>query len=355
MIKSYFCSKSNDFNSMKKLYTIALLSFLALQSCNDGDVVYENLEFGNSSVEKCSNKNFYYKTSDNEIIILNIEADSLLKTDLHVERAVGDASEVLYRKYSDKVTGKVICDELPPAYPNTISELKAQTGGRITIDKLITATPNEERKSVSVNYSYTFNFSNIKFTNEDASEELKFDKLNFGSYRNSNAPTFNFNFTTNVGEEKDQPKEAFHCSTKNTLVAINNGGTLLLNMPAEYELPRQEGTQEIALSNSPLSLTYRQYKNNGALNAEDICSTEGTITITNNRLLEQWNSTKTGAILISTRKTEPKDENEVAKWHYTITVKNTSFKKFINSSNLTDASFQFEEFVFGYYIGENAE
>lgn len=355
MIKSYFCSKSNDFNSMKKLYTIVLLSFLALQSCNDGDVVYENLEFGNSSVEKCSDKNFYYKTSDNEIIILDIEADSLLKIDLHVEQAVGDRSNVIYRKYSDKVTGKVICDLLPPAYPNTISELTAQNGGKIIMDKLITTNPNEEQKSVSVSYSYTFNFMNIKFTNEDASEELKFDKLNFGSYRSSNSPTFNFNFTTNVGEVKDQPKEAFMCSQKNTLVAINNAGTLLLSMPSDYELPKIEGVEEIALNNSPISLTYRQYKNNGALNAEDICSTDGTITSTNNRLLEQWLSSKTGSIIITTRKTEPKDENEVPKWHYTISVKNASFKKYINSDNPTEASFQFAEFIYGYYIGDEVE
>lgn len=355
MIKSYFCSKSNDFNSMKKLYTIAFLSFIAFQSCNDGDVVYENLEFGNSTVEKCIDKNFYYKTSDNEIIILDIEADSLLKIDLHVEKAVGDRSNVIYRKYSDKVTGNVICDVLPPAYPNTISELKAQSGGRIIMDKLITSTANEENKSVSVNYSYTFNFMNIKFTNEDASEELKFDKLNFGSYKSSNSPTFNFNFTTNVGEIKDQPKEAFMCSQKNTLVAINNSGTLLLSMPSEYILPKEEGVQEIALNNSPITLTYRQYKNNGALNAEDICSTDGTIPTTNNRLLEQWLSNKTGSILITTRKTEPKDENEVAKWYYTISIKNASFKKYINSSNSSEASFQFNEFIFGFYIGEEVE
>lgn len=355
MIKSYFCSKSNDFNSMKKLYTIALLSFLALQSCNDGDVVYENLEFGTSAVQKCSTKNFYYKTSDNEIIILDIEADSLLKTDLHIEQVVGDRSTVLYRKYSDKVTGNVICDVLPPAYPNTVSELKAQNGGRIIMDKLITTTTDEIKKSVSVGYSYTFNFTNIKFTNEDASEELKFDRLNFGSYKNSSSPTFNFNFTTNVGEERDQPKEAYLCTNKNTLVAINNSGTLLLAMPEDYSLPKEEGTQEIALNNSPITFTYRQYKNNGALNAEDICSTNGTITTTNNRLLEQWLSTKTGSLLITTRKTQPKDTTEKAKWHYTFSVKNVNFNKYINSSNPTEASFLFEDFIFGFFIGDTVE
>lgn len=338
---------------MKKLLAIAFTSLFLFQSCDDGDVVYKNLEFGNSNVQKCSTKNFYYKTSDNEMMILNIAADSILKIDLQAERMVGDQSEVLFRKYSDKATGNSICDELPPAQPYVISELKAQKGGRILMNKLITTVPNQEQKTVAVNYNYSFNFTNIKFSNEDSSEELKYDQLSFGSYKSANSPTFNLNFTTNVGEMKNQPKEAFKCSLKNTLVAINNRGTLLLNLGEQFQLPTEEGTQEINLSNSGLNLAYRQYKNNGALNAEDICSTEGNINATKNKLEELWRSNQTGSLVVTSRKTEPKDENEMPKWHYTITVKNAIFTKYINSENPTEASFQFEEFIFGYYIGED--
>lgn len=348
MRKSYFCLKYKVLHTMKKLLALGIFSMFLLQSCDDGDVVYENLDFGTSQVQKCIDKNFYFKTMGNEIMILSIPVDSLMKTSTHLEELVNDQNKVNYRKYSGDTHKGLICDPLPPANPSVVSELVAQNGGKIIIDKRITPTVNESNKTANISYSYTFNFENIKFKNDQ--DELKFEKLNFGNYVST---TLNFNLDfTKKGEAQNLPKEAFQCSDKNTIVAINGRETVLINLAQNFTFPTIEGTQTFPI-NEANQVVYKMYRN-GALNSKDICEFDGNITSSRNNLLERWIA-KSGVMEITTRKTQPKNENDKAKWHYTITVIEAPFHKQIDASSMSETSFKFERFIFGALTGNDVE
>lgn len=330
---------------MKKYLLASVFGLALLTSCDDGDVVYKDLDFGGKNVEKCATKNFYYKASKNEMIILDIPADTLMKNILYLEQLVGDNNQVLYRSYDSDVDGKAICENLPPKSPLVMSELLAQSGGKILIDKNIANTVNEDRKTVSVAYNYTFNFYNIKFTDGDT--ELKFDRLNFGTYKKSDSPTFNLNFT-NTNNQEITPKEAYLCEEKHTLVTINSNNTLLLNLPENFEFPTSEGTVtfNIGKGSDLADLTFKQYYN-GGLNSVDICSYNGTITETRNRLLEQWQADR-GVVEMETRKTVPADGG-TEKWSHILRVKNPFFIKHVNNSteDYSPYGFEIQELVFG--------
>lgn len=112
---------------------IFLLSLLvALGSCDDGDVVVNNFDFEDATLERCDEFQFVFfkiNTQSNETIALEFSTNENILTELgQVEITLSGDDQVVYRRFNSEVTSDYFCDPIPPTSPTVIEELQSTTG-----------------------------------------------------------------------------------------------------------------------------------------------------------------------------------------------------------------------------------
>ncbi|AJH14699.1 hypothetical protein [Myroides profundi] len=317
---------------MKKFFTLAGISFIfLLTSCDDGNLVYKDIDFSKvTAVQRCTTPGadkIFYKLQKDEALILVIDADNIMRDETISRARVdinGTDTSLDYRKYTDKVEGKSICNLPPPATPSVIQSIAASPGGTVIIDRTVQVTNNTTAANNSVNliYQYTFSLLNVNFNQGDTN--IKYDNMPFGSTTYANR-TLAFKFDNNNGNGLDN----FNCN--NSLYNLKDKEALILNI-TEGDLPTEPTTESIIELNEKRVVSLKQYSRTG-INLNQVCEYQGDIPGSNtnnpNKLEEYWIASK-GQIVIKSRWTEPADGSEPKLLHE-ISLRNLTFVKSSNS------------------------
>jgi len=311
---------------MKKFLAIASISLLTvLSSCDDGDLVFKDIDFSKeTSVQKCSTvgaEKIFYKLQKDEALILVVDAENLMKDpSVHAVSVEidGQNTSLDYRKYTDKVDSKSICNLPPPPSPSVVQSIPASPGGTVIINREIALNNNtsETNNSVSLTYQYAFYLQNINFKEGDTN--IKYDKMLFGTNNYANR-TLEFKFAGTDGVLKVLNE----CEGRT--VTLSNREAVLVGLSID-ELPNEETVKTINLDNERVA-TFRYYSRTG-INLPNVCKYEGDIPGSSeanvNKLEELWTATK-GQIVIETRKTNPIEGP--AKLVHKVTLKGAHFIK----------------------------
>jgi len=163
----YFCPKS-CIALMKKI--LLLFSLIALNSCDDGDIIVSSFDFSEQDVDYCStvddtesetvNYIFYKINSDtNEAIAFRISTDEPILTELSNETAytfnLGSSSDtfVSYRIFNNPVTSDYFCNEVPPSQPS-VTEEYISAEGTVTI---VTEGEYDDDDDIDAEFEMTLN------------------------------------------------------------------------------------------------------------------------------------------------------------------------------------------------------
>lgn len=163
----YFCPKS-CIAVMKKI--LLLFSLIALNSCDDGDIIVSSFDFSEQDVDYCStvddtesetvNYIFYKINSDtNEAIAFRISTDEPILTELSNETAytfnLGSSSDtfVSYRIFNNPVTSDYFCNEVPPSQPS-VTEEYISAEGTVTI---VTEGEYDDNDDIDAEFEMTLN------------------------------------------------------------------------------------------------------------------------------------------------------------------------------------------------------
>ncbi len=270
---------------MKKIVGL-LLATMSLTACDDGDLVFENLNFDGKQIQKCPDNELYFKINDTELLlvdfntIVNGEKSSVLDTLAPLgemqNSLTTNSIKIYYRNYDAPITSGAICSVLPPANPKVTSEYTSLTGGRIFYTRIMTPVVTET--SVNVNYIYTINFENITLSN--GTSEIKYATLPYGSYvYDTSKMTFNF---TN---------KYFYCDY--VLSSYKNDECIQITLPADFVFPTTNQTQTISLNDTNV---LRYFVFNKYLTTEPTCE------LPNVPIKEEWQVTN-GSLQIETKVT----------------------------------------------------
>lgn len=247
---------------MKKTVALLLIT-LGFVACDDGDLVFENLNFDDRDIEKCEDNELYFKIKDTELLLVDFSAttngeptsvlDTLAKLNEPQELLTNGQTKIYYRTYESPITKNVICALLAPANPKVTSEYTSIPGGTIKYTR--TMTPVVTETSVNINHAYTINFENITLSN--GTSDIRYTTLPYGTYiYESNKMSFNFGTNFN--------------NCENVLTGNTSNEIVQLRLPEGFVFPTANQTQTINLSGDVLS--YFVFKEPFSLDNDNPCA-----------------------------------------------------------------------------------
>ncbi|WP_129749726.1 hypothetical protein [Flavobacterium beibuense] len=307
---------------MKKL--LAILSVIFFISCDDGDMTFKSFDFGDATLQYCSQNNLIYKVNGTEMLILDIPSSYFANVESGEEGediVIGNNNKVIYRNYNSTANSSVICSDIPPSSPIVVEEWNASAGGTL---KIIT------EKLDNNSYQHIIKIVYLEFINGEQSTVI--ENQNFGTY--TTEPSYNFEFITDSnGNEID----VLHCDGDAGLIFKYNASYEALKLDLTPEVKNTLFINEVTQEDE-----YRVYEfdeNNriifdiysGSLSSDVICSNVPPV---NPVTLERWNGDG-GEIRVRTTISEIDGSYE----HHIALVGIT----FINSGN-TEETFEIQEY-----------
>ncbi|MTG97845.1 MULTISPECIES: hypothetical protein [Myroides] len=291
---------------MKKIIcALSLISLTFLSSCDDGDVVYKDIDFSkNTTVSKCTNigaEKIYYKIQETEALIMILDTNTIMSdpgqrlVDVNID---GTSTSLEYRKYSAKLDQSNICNIPAPAFPNVTQSIPTSPGGTVRIERMIHVKNNESSTSntTTLTYQYSFTLLNINFV--DANTNIKYDKMYFGTNTYENRTlSFNFNNSDNSLKNINTCNDQY--------IGLSDREAIILDLKPE-DFPTDETVKTIDL-NENRKVSFKHYKRAG-INIDQVCKYKGDIPgsseANTNTLLELWVA-RNGKIQIESRWTNP--------------------------------------------------
>lgn len=304
---------------MKRFLGI-LCCAIAFSACDDGDLVVDTINFDEVATSTCTENNLLFKLKDGESLILNVPEDTFKEDatpeDEPIELPINKTNQVVYNFYDGKGTAEKICDIVPPALPNTITQWNA-TSGVIQITTEAVKKVNDTDKSTRITgYKNYIVFTNTTFTKADGTTQF-YESFVFGDYLQTITPlALAFN------------QKLIMCDNSNFVYEFNGGEsltlkidpTLIINEVTPINKPRI-GT--IGLVNN--KLVYRKYEN-GVVTENYFCNTVDPLLPS---VKEEWlGQVGTGTIEVTTTTTVPNA------FVHTIVLKNVTLQKGNNNFQL---------------------
>lgn len=298
---------------------------LLLNSCDDGNLTQEDIDFENFTTQSCTTNNIIYKLNDKEALIIEIPATSFVNdpTTDNSPRTLNistTSNRVVYRFYDGAVSRDNICETIQPATPIVVDQWTATSG---TIEILTTAikTTDAITNATKISgYNHSISLKNITFSIKNG--EQTFRILAFGDYK-TNTTNLPFNF------EKLLTK----CSSSNQIYDYKSNEAIILDIdPAlianEVTAPNTPRTDLIGTTTN--KLTYRLFT--GLLSPDYFCQSPTPTTPTLN---EEWNAVAgvagvSGIIEVTTTTNGPNS------FKHTITLKKVTMKKGNSTFTLGD-------------------
>lgn len=173
-------------NMKKFIYILGLAALLT--SCDDGDLVLENLNFNNVSITRCTNQPLptgkLFKINGSELLLINIPYtlfNNTTSTTTQPKIHTLSLNEAFYRKYNGTINNNVICSDIPPASPTVQNEWVAAPGGTIEVitTEKFTLNPTTNISELT-GYSHVIRFKNVQFSN--GTNAMVYDDYLFGEY-----------------------------------------------------------------------------------------------------------------------------------------------------------------------------
>ena len=180
---------------MKKLFGLFVLA-LALNSCDDGDLTIENIDFSTVSAARCND--IVYKLKDTEALFFEVaDHDAVFANDATLPNTprvvqLNASNRIFYRAYNGEIASANICETVQPATP-TVSEEWTFTGGTIEVTTTPVIIDNTELAGGQLIQRYRHNvvFRNVYKNTPDGTEFL--ETYVFGDYFTMpNTLPFNF-------------------------------------------------------------------------------------------------------------------------------------------------------------------
>src|SRR5690554_4975764 len=117
---------------MKKIIGLLVASAF-ITACDDGDMVFENLNFDGVQIQKCTDNELYFKINNNELLLVDFtrpisatQSGSWLDSEVELDRRTSPPAnadiKIYYRTYDGTVNNNVICSIIAPANPKVTSE-----------------------------------------------------------------------------------------------------------------------------------------------------------------------------------------------------------------------------------------
>jgi hypothetical protein len=314
---------------MKKIIGLFSL-FLLLNSCDDGELTVQTIDFADVTAVKCNINDIIYKIKGNEILALEVPASqnafSNEPTVTGTPRIINLSStnRVIYRSYNGTATSGNICATLPATSPNVTEEWTANSG-RIEITTTPVYTTNTTTNATKITkYNHYIVFKDITFVKPSGNQV--YETFIFGNYQ-TDATSLPFAFDVD---------EVQKCSTSNLIYNFSGSESLTLAIsPTLY--PNTIGTQT-GLISATNKVTYKLFTS--ALNSSYFCAspTPATPIVNQEWIAVDGISTISGIIeVITTTET-------VTSYRHTIHLKKVTFKKGNSTFYLGD------DYIYGSFV-----
>src|SRR5690606_3746951 len=183
---------------MKKIILL-VFGFMLAVSCDDGDMVFESLNFDDVALRKCEEKELYFKVKGQEMLLINLVSptgEPLINDNLQVgeelEVLTNSTNQIVYRLYDSNISNQtMLCDDVPPAFPQVVDEYLSQENGSVLITKQLQVRGEESKQNnFSVAYNFSILFQNIVLSQGE--QQIKYPNYTFGTYQ-AESYTLNFN------------------------------------------------------------------------------------------------------------------------------------------------------------------
>ena len=308
---------------MKRILSILSL-LLFITSCDDGNLTVDAIDFSDVPVQKCSEKDVYYKVKDAEMLFIEIPASTFTEDEtldgVPIEVTINTTNKVTYRKYDDTVSSLNLCPTVPDGTPNVIEQWNA-SAGIIEITAAAIKTTNSTDNSTRITgYTYNINLKNITFQKPDGPQV--YDNFSFGTYSKT---------VSNLVFGFDDQVDKSTCSiSDNRIFNFSASEAFILDVADFSSLfaSAVTTTPRTALISATNKLSYRLYSN--AVTNAYFCGTPNSTTV----LLQQWDGVNgieatSGILEVTTTTLGPQ-------FQHTIRLKKVTLKKGNSEFSLGD-------------------
>ncbi|MGL5111085.1 MAG: hypothetical protein ACRC6O_00445 [Flavobacterium sp.] len=247
---------------MKRFFGMLILVVLC-SSCDDGDLILDDLNFDNAKIAKCTSNGILYKLNEKEALLLDLP-DFVFPSETKTQSIIiGGKNRVVYRFYNGLVASENICETIPPATPGVSDQWNAEEG---SIE--ITSTPikkvDETNNSTRITgYNHNVVLRNITFKKSDGKNQ-KYEELIFGAFGTTIENTLPFAFTKALNQCAST-KQVYNYINSESLTLSNIDTNLIKNEITPLNAPR---TALIGATNN--SIIYKSFS--GLLTSAYFCT-----------------------------------------------------------------------------------
>jgi len=318
---------------MKRFLVVLALTF-ALNSCDDGDLKLETIDFENATTQSCETNNIIYKLKEKEALLFEIPKTSFKNepTDPNAPTIIdidNSTYRVVYRFYNGTVATDNICNTIPPALPNVTDQWTA-TSGKIQIITTAVKTTNSTDNSTRITgYNHNIVFKNITFAKNNGTQV--YETFPFGNYVTT-ATTLPFGFDK-IAERCPTTKQIYNYVSGESITIDNIDPALIIETETPLNTPRTG-----LIGSLKNTLTYRLYS--GVLTPRYFC--DATVPVLP-AISEEWKAVNgvaglNGIIEVTTIK------SGTTAFKHTIVIKKATLKKGNSDFSLGD-SYIYGEFL----------
>ena len=245
---------------MKRVLSLLVFALL-LNSCDDGDLIQEDINFEDVTAQKCTTNSIIYKLKESEALIFEATGITFPTETTSQELSIGSSNRILYRFYDGLVSNLTICESIPPATP-IVTDQWTTSGGKIVINTTAIKTTNTTDNSTKITgYNHNITFKNITFVKSNGTQV--YETFPFGDYVISATPLpFAFNKTL---EQCSSSKQLYDYNSSEALI-LDIDPALIVNEATPLNTPRTG-----LISNIKNKLTYRLFS--GLLTGAYFCNT----------------------------------------------------------------------------------
>jgi hypothetical protein len=174
-----------------------LAMIMIFASCDDGDLIFEEINFDDVEAARCAGGNVIYKINDTEVLLLKIgenenAADFVNAFPLEptppgepVSIPINNSTvQVVYQLFNGAVSSANLCAIVRPATPVVVEDWEA-TAGRVEITTTTNTVANDnpgfEGGERIAGYQHNIIFRDITFQKADGTTQV-YDEFPFGIY-----------------------------------------------------------------------------------------------------------------------------------------------------------------------------
>ncbi len=295
---------------MKKVISLLLIAF-AINSCDDGNLIQENISFEDvEAVESCTN-GIIYKLKDQESLLLDVPEETFVNETSTTTLDIS-TNRVVYRFYNGTVSTDNICATIPPATP-IVTDQRTATKGQIVITTTAKKESNTTANSTKITgYNHNIVLKNVTF--EKSNGNQVYETFVFGDYITT---ATNLPFLFDQSLDKCSSSNQVYNFTSSEAMQLNIDPSLIVNQVTPLNTPRIG-----LISTTTNSLTYRLFSG-GVLTNSYFCNA---VTPTTPSINQEWNavagvSNTSGIIEVTTTTSGPNT------FKHTIVLKKVTFKR----------------------------